>query len=229
MSETKKPEAGYSFPPDYATTMVHFYRGELGRMMVWRQRFDTTTHWAIIGTMGIVSFAWNHAENSNFLFFFSYFILYLLLTIEARRYRFYDAYRARVRMLESHFIFPVVTLSAKRLEGNWRRQMGEDLILPSYKITFLEALSRRFRRNYIWIFLILTGAWIMHTLVVRKADSLAMFIREFCANQPLPDPVFLAILCVIWAYLVFLYLYGHYRRSALGEFQKRPSSGSWNI
>jgi len=229
MSENKEPEAGFNFPKDYAATMVHFYRGELGRMMIWRQRFDTTTHWAIIGMMGIVSFAWNHSDNSNFLFLFANCVTYLLLTIEARRYRFYDAYRARVRMLESHFIFPVVTLSSKRLEGNWRRQMGEDLILPSYKITFIEALSRRFRRNYVWIFLILTATWIMHTLVVLKADSIGSFIQKFCANQPLPNYLFLALLVIFYAYLIFLYLYGHWRRSALGEFQQRPSGGSWNI
>ena len=229
MSEGQETDPGYHFPKDYAATMVHFYRGELGRMMVWRQRFDTTTHWAIIGMTGIVSFAWNQAEGSNFLFLFANFIIYLLLTIEARRYRFYDAYRARVRMLESHFIFPVVTLSGKRLEGNWRRQMGEDLILPSYKISFLEAISRRFRRNYIWIFLILLGTWIMHTLVVREADSFPTFVREFSANQPLPEYVFLTILGLFYAYLAFLYLYGHYRHTALGEFQRRPSGGSWNL
>jgi uncharacterized membrane protein len=229
VSEPKEPEAGYNFPKDYAATMVHFYRGELGRMMVWRQRFDTTTHWAIIGLTGIVSFAWNHADSSNFLFLFAHFIIYLLLTIEARRYRFYDAYRARVRMLESHFIFPVVTLSSKRLEGNWRRLMGEDLILPSYKISFLEALSRRFRRNYVWIYLILAGTWMTHTLVVREADSVGSFVREFCSNQPLPEPAFLSILGLFYLYLVFLYLYGHWRRTALGEFQKRPSSGNWNL
>jgi uncharacterized membrane protein len=229
MSTEKTEEICYNFPKDYAATMVHFYRGELGRMMVWRQRFDTTTHWAIIGLTGIVSFAWNHAESSNFLFILANFIVYLLLTIEARRYRFYDAYRARVRMLESHFIFPVVTLSAKRLEGNWRRQMGEDLILPSYKISFLEALSRRFRRNYAWIYLILLGAWIVHALEIRNADSLETFIAAFCANQPLPPAVFLSILGVFYAYLAFLYLYGHWKRTALGEFQRRPSSGNWNL
>jgi uncharacterized membrane protein len=220
---------GYSFPKDYAATMVHFYRGELGRMMVWRQRFDTTTHWAIIGLTGIVSFAWNHVNSSNFLFILANFIVYLLLTIEARRYRFYDAYRARVRMLESHFIFPVVTLSSKRLEGNWRRQMGEDLILPSYKISFLEALSRRFRRNYVWIYLILIGAWMVHALEIRKADSLETFTAEICANQPLPEYVFLSLIGIFYGYLVFLYLFGHYKRTALGEFQRRPSSGNWNI
>jgi len=229
MSEEENTTPGYDFPKDYAATMVHFYRGELGRMMVWRQRFDTTTHWAIIGLTGIVSFAWNHAEAGNFLFLFANFILYLLLTIEARRYRFYDAYRARVRMLESHFIFPVVTLSGKRLEGNWRRQMGEDLILPSYKITFLEALSRRFRRNYIWIYMMLLGAWIMHAFVVRGADSLDSFITQFCSSQPFPDYVFLALIGIFYLYLFFLYMYGQFRKTKMGEFQKRPSSGNWSL
>jgi uncharacterized membrane protein len=230
MSEDKNPpDDCYNFPKDYAATMVHFYRGELGRMMVWRQRFDTTTHWAIIGLTGIVTFAWNHADSSNFLFLFAHLILYLLLTIEARRYRFYDAYRARVRMLESHFIFPVVTLSSKRLEGNWRRQMGEDLILPSYKISFIEALSRRFRRNYIWIYLILLGTWIVHTLEVKNATSLPSFISEFCANQPLPNFAFLGLLAVFYVYLGYLYMIGHWKRTVLGEFQKRPSSGNWNL
>ena len=31
----------------YVTAMSHFYRGEIGRMMVWRQRLDTTTTWAL--------------------------------------------------------------------------------------------------------------------------------------------------------------------------------------
>lgn len=229
MGEGSKVEAGYDFPKDYAATMVHFYRGELGRMMVWRERFDTTTHWAIIGLTGLVSFAWNHAEGSNFLFLFANFIFYLLLSIEARRYRFYDAYRARVRMLESHFIFPVVTLSGKRLEGDWRRLMGEDLLLPSFKISYFEALSRRFRRNYVWIFLILLGTWVVHTLVVRGADSPASFVHEFCANQPFPEPVFLSLLGLFYGYLLGIYIYGTIRRSPLGEFQKRPHLGNWRI
>ena len=103
MSEDNK-DAGYNFPKDYAATMVHFYRGELGRMMVWRQRFDTTTHWAINGMMGIVSFAWNHEQSSNFLFLFANFIIYLLLTIEARRYRFYDAYQTISTSNNQHII-----------------------------------------------------------------------------------------------------------------------------
>ncbi|SVC24472.1 uncharacterized protein METZ01_LOCUS277326, partial [marine metagenome] len=31
----------------YVVAMSHFYRGEVSRIMVWRQRLDTTTTWAI--------------------------------------------------------------------------------------------------------------------------------------------------------------------------------------
>ena len=37
---------------DYYTVMIHFYRGELGRIMIWRQRLDITTNWAIVGSVG---------------------------------------------------------------------------------------------------------------------------------------------------------------------------------
>jgi len=69
----------------------------------------------------------------------------------------------------------------------------------------------------------------MHTLVVMKADSPASFIELFCSNQPLPDYLFLAVLVSFYCYLAFLYFYGGFKRTALGEFQKRPSGGSWNI
>lgn len=35
---------------DYYAVMIHFYRGELGRIMAWRQRLDVTTNWAIVST-----------------------------------------------------------------------------------------------------------------------------------------------------------------------------------
>ena len=34
----------------YVNAMIHFYRGELGRIMAWRQRLDVTTTWAITST-----------------------------------------------------------------------------------------------------------------------------------------------------------------------------------
>jgi uncharacterized membrane protein len=37
--------------------------------------------------------------------------------------------------------------------------MAADLLAPTFVMSMAEAVSRRLRRNYIWIFLILLGAW----------------------------------------------------------------------
>ena len=64
-----------------------------------------------------------------------------MLWIEARRYRFYDAFRARVRMLEAHFLVPMVMENRDMLQGEWKKLVCEDLILPSFKIS--ETRGRR--------------------------------------------------------------------------------------
>ncbi len=145
--------------PCYVNAMVHFYRGELGRIMIWRQRLDVTTTWAITSTTGIITVAFTYREVPHIVFFFNLALVWIMLWIEARRYRFYDAFRGRVRMLESHFLVPMVSQSTTMLDGEWRRMVCEDLILPSFKISKLEAVGRRMKRNYVFIFAIIMLAW----------------------------------------------------------------------
>src|SRR5438874_2432305 len=83
-----------------------------------------------------------------------------MLWIESRRYRFYDAFRARVRMLEAHFLVPMVMENRQMLQGEWKKLVCEDLILPSFKISKLEAIGRRLKRNYIFIFILIMVAWV---------------------------------------------------------------------
>jgi uncharacterized membrane protein len=116
--------------PSCVNAMIHFYRGELGRIMIWGQRLDQSTQWAIASTTTIVT---------------------MMLWIEARRYRLYDAFRERVRMLEAYFLVPMISQSDRLLEGEWRRLVCGDLILPTFKISAIEAVPRRSRRNRIFI------------------------------------------------------------------------------
>ncbi len=139
--------------------MSHFYRGELGRSMVWRQRLDVTTNWAITSSTAIITIAFSTRDVPHIIFFFNLAIVAVLLWIESRRYRFYDAFRARVRMLEAHFLVPMVMENRELLQGEWKKLVCEDLILPSFKITKLEAIGRRMKRNYIFIFILILVAW----------------------------------------------------------------------
>ncbi len=145
--------------PCYVNAMSHFYRGELGRIMVWRQRLDITTTWAITSTTTIITVAFSFRDIPHIIFFFNLGIVWMMLWIEARRYRFYDAFRGRVRMIEAHFLVAMVSQSPIPLEGEWRRLVCEDLVLPSFKISRLEALGRRMKRNYVFIIGFILVAW----------------------------------------------------------------------
>jgi uncharacterized membrane protein len=145
--------------PCYVNAMSHFYRGELGRIMVWRQRLDITTTWAITSTTTIITVAFSFRDIPHIIFFFNLVIVWMMLWIEARRYRFYDAFRGRVRMIESHFLVATVSRNPSLLGGDWQKLVCEDLILPSFKISKLEAVGRRLKRNYVFIIAIIIVAW----------------------------------------------------------------------
>ena len=102
ISEAPTSEATVSlqksiYDPGYVNAMSHFYRGEMGRIMIWRQRLDVTTNWAITSSTAIITIAFSTREVPHIIFFFNLAIVSVLLWIEARRYRFYDAFRARIR------------------------------------------------------------------------------------------------------------------------------------
>jgi len=195
--------------PCYVTAVSHFYRGELGRIMVWRQRLDVTTTWAITTSTTIIGVGFSIREVPHIIFFFNLALVWIMLWIEARRYRFYDAFRGRVRMLESHFLVPMILQSPKILDGEWRRLVCEDLILPSFKISKLEAVARRMKRNYVFIFGIILRAWTLKIFMHTKSP-----IRSFgdfytaLAVEHLPSwlafVVYFGTILVVFGLIIFV-------------------------
>ena len=217
---------------EYHVVMAHFYRGELGRIMAWRQRLDNTTNWAIVSTTAIVTLGFGNPEITHLLFMFANILAALFLVVEARRYRYYDAFRARVRMLESHFIMPVVMNDTSLLQGDWKRLLSADLLIPKYKMGRKEAIGRRLYRNYIWIFCILLFGWILKVLICYPAagDSLKMFFQELHRNQPLPLYLFWLLVVIFYGTIAYLFFVGFRLRNVVGEFQtKTLRSSKWRI
>ena len=190
---------------DYYTIMSHFYRGEVGRIMLWRQRLDMTTNWAIAATTGIITYALSHAEATHLVFAFANIICLFLLFVESRRYRYYDAFRARVRMLEAHFLRPIVLAQEPRDEIKWREQLAADLALPSFKISRRVALYRRFGHNYVWLFLIIGVAWLVKVWAhCPGAQSISGFLPAVLQGQPLPPVVFWLISGLFFSLMIWL-------------------------
>ena len=177
------------FDNAYVTAMSHFYRGELGRIMIWRQRLDVTTSWAITLSSAVFGFAFADRDVPHIIFFFNIAVVWMLLWIEARRYRFYDAFRARVRMLEAHFLVPIVAQNTTLLLGEWQKLVCEDLLLPSFKISRVEAVGRRLRRNYVFIFAIVLVAWVTKIFLHAdpKIDSWSSFYDALHVGTSIPS------------------------------------------
>jgi uncharacterized membrane protein len=87
-------------------------------------------------------------------------IVLLLLTIEARRYCFFDVYRTRVRLLERNY-FAQIFAPEPAVDRDWLQVLGQDLRKPRFLMPMKTALSRRLRRNYFWMFLVLLLAWVL--------------------------------------------------------------------
>jgi uncharacterized membrane protein len=89
---------------------------------------------------------------------FGMLLVSLLLLIEARRYRFFDVYRSRVRQLERYYFAQVLSPQAE-LNVDWACAIAQSLRRPTFFISYRQAVFRRIRRNYSWMYLILVLAW----------------------------------------------------------------------
>jgi len=145
--------------PEYFSVITHFYRGESQRAMTWRQRLDATTNWAVLTTAGVLSFSFSSSEQEHIIILLSNAIILFFLLIEARRYRYFEVYRARVLMLEENFLLPIITRELDSPMRPWRGMIATDLHSPKFKSTLLEAVGFRLQRNYLFVFSLIFAAW----------------------------------------------------------------------
>lgn len=144
---------------DFSSAMIHLYRGELGRSNAWRARLDATTNWAVITTGASLTFAFSSPTNTPIVLIINTLLILLFLFIEARRYRYYELWTSRVRIMEQNF-FGGLLAPPFMPRSDWANRLNESLHNPRFPISLPEALGRRYRRNYAPIFLLLALSWI---------------------------------------------------------------------
>lgn len=162
-------------PGEFNTAMIHFYRGEIQRSNVWRTRLDTTTYWAVLTAAGTLSFVFGSASNPHFVIPINSVLVTIFLLMEARRYRYYEIWSSRVRVLETGYFAQLLAPESATPEEAWAKHLAADLITPHFTISELEAVGRRLRRNYVWIFALLALSWnlkvYLHPLPARDFAS----------------------------------------------------------
>lgn len=139
--------------------LAHLYRGEVYRSTVWRTRLDTTTNWSVV-TLGVaLSITFSSPDASPLPLVLVGILILLFLALEARRYRYFNVWRARSRWIEKHFYVPMLHEGDLHTEDGWQRVLAEDYRNPKYHVSYLTAVARRVRSNYLWILLIQTIAY----------------------------------------------------------------------
>ena len=145
-------------PREFSTAeigaLAHLYRGEVYRSTVWRTRLDSTTNWAVVTTGIALSATYSNAQASPLPMVLVGLLVSVFLVFEARRYRYFNVWRARTRLLETDFYAPMIRGEALRTDASWTGLLADDYRKPRYHISFARAIGRRLRRTYGWIFAI---------------------------------------------------------------------------
>jgi uncharacterized membrane protein len=220
---------------EFTTAMVHFFRAEVTRTNVWRQRLDTTTNWAVVTTGAAVSIAFTNLETFADVILLNILLITMFLWIEARRYRYYELWSERVRLLETDF-FAAMLVPPFAPSADWAESLAESLLQPDFPISMLEALGRRVRRNYWWLFIAVMLAWVGKLyLHPQPALSFTELVGRAAIGPVSGSIIFLAALLYVSGFLLIgLLTMGMHEASGevlprfigeqMAESQNRPKS-----
>jgi uncharacterized membrane protein len=189
--------------------------------MSWRDRLDRTTNWAITGVGAMLSVSLSSPQSHHGVLLFAMVLIFLMLHIETRRYRFFHVYRSRVRLIERNYYVRIFSPRDMIDITHWMNQLGEDLRLPRFTITSTQAMARRLRRNYIFLFLILLLAWLLKTTTsVLQASGNAGIVRstsELFKNASIGYVPGWLITILIFSFYSWLFYIMVRHREAAGE------------
>jgi uncharacterized membrane protein len=190
LRDTRKPALPTTPKAEFSAAeigaLAHLYRGEIYRSTVWRTRLDSTTNWAVVTTGIALSATFSSAEASPLPMVLVGLIVTVFLMFEARRYRYFNVWRARARLLETDFYAPMIRGKGIELGAGWAELLAKDYCDPRYHISLARAIGRRLRRTYIWIFVIQAIAYYGKLAIHPTALTSPAELWERAAIGPIP-------------------------------------------
>jgi uncharacterized membrane protein len=205
---------------EFVTAMVHLFRAEIQRANVWRQRLDTTTNWAVVSAGATLSIAFSQPNVHHGVIILNTLLTTWFLAIEARRYRYYELWSYRVRLMETDF-YAAMLVPPFHPSPEWAESLAENLLSPSFPISMWEAFGRRLRRNYLWIYIILGASWFAKSyLFPVPATSLPEFILRGAVG-PIPGQIMIAMGAIFYGFLMLIAIGTIGMTKATGEILPR--------
>jgi uncharacterized membrane protein len=131
--------------------VAHLYRGEVYRSTIWRTRLDQTTNWAVVTTGLAMSLTFSGPYASPLPLILVGLLVIVFLLLESRRYRYFNVWRARCRLMETDIYGPMLRGEGVSLDGQWNTLLANDYERPHFHISYWRAIGRRLRSNYAYI------------------------------------------------------------------------------
>lgn len=131
--------------------LAHLYRGEVYRSTLWRTRLDQTTNWSVVTTGLALSLTYAGPEASPLPLILVGLLVIVFLSFEARRYRYFNVWRARCRLMETDMFGPMLRGEGVHMDGRWNMLLADDYARPRFHISYMRAVGRRLRKNYAYI------------------------------------------------------------------------------
>lgn len=165
-----------SFDSAEMGALAHLYRGEVYRSTIWRTRLDATTNWAVVVTGVSFTVAFGSSTATALPLVLVGLLVAVFLLQEARRYRYFNVWRARARLIETDFYAPMLRGPGGLRDGRWNILLADDYDHPQFHISLIRAVGRRLRKNYAWVFMIqllaYAGKLAIHPTTLTSADQL---------------------------------------------------------
>jgi len=148
----------------FTTVTTDFYRGEVDRATTWRARLDQTTNWAVVVVAAVLTWAFSGDSRPHYVVLIGVFAVTAFLLMEANRYREYDVWRDRVRIVQTGLLAETFAPEGSS-DDEWATELGEQLRRPTFDISYWAALNHRLRRSYFALVTVLVVAWVARVTV----------------------------------------------------------------
>ena len=144
--------------------IVHFYRAAVMHTDVWRRRTDATTNWAVVSTAALITFSFSDPKNPHFILLVGLAFDIFFLVMESRRYQVLQRWRLRVHQMNRWVIAPHLSPSNAPTDEEIEvglAALAKDLGNTTPKISLLQAMGYRTRRNYGFVFMVVLLTWLL--------------------------------------------------------------------
>ncbi len=211
--------------------LAHLYRAEVYRSTVWRTRLDTTFNWAVVTTGIALSLVFSSAGNSPLPLVLVALLDLVFLAIEARRYRYFNVWGTRVRIMEVSMYGPLLRGQGVRVDDGWNEKLASDYDRLRFRIGFLEAMGLRLRRNYLALFAVQALSYAtkicIHPIPIQSFDEL----WDHAAIGPVHGSAVLGVGVVFHASLIAVAVLTRKGQHAAGESMQphRPQASAADL